>query len=108
MKTIKELEEEMQGAFECDEVDTTTFINMLNANIEILKDVLGYIDEAVKTLKNNYSHLEKNRDNAIGILNRFDELGLIYSDIKGISFNEAMEELELKDFMEELKARITG
>ena len=73
------------------------------------------IKDAVQTLKNNFcfrrSHSDSNilafREFTIGIYNRFDELGLILSSLKDISFNEAIIELELNGWMDELKSIIT-
>ena len=69
--------------------------------------------EAVETLKNNYNfrfstELPKKertsyKEFMIGIYNRFDEIGLLYSCLKDISFNKAVEELEIKDYMNQLK-----
>ncbi len=69
------------------------------------KHIARLIANASDTLKNNYWALKKQKDKefVIGMYNRFDELGLIYSNVKEISFNEAILELGLQELMEELK-----
>lgn len=76
--------------------------------------------KAVKGLKNNYesryicincvpkTKMQQYKEFMIGIYNRFDEIGLIYSELQNISFNKAIEELELQEYMNELKIIIYG
>lgn len=69
------------------------------------------IKRAVKVLKNNYCFRKNNgqtknqdyREYVIGVYNRFDELGLIYAELKDISFNQAIKELMLDDYLKEIK-----
>ena len=68
------------------------------------------IKNAVEILKNNFNIRRgfsdrgtSFREFTIGIYNRFDELVLIFANLKDISFNDAIEELELNGYMKELK-----
>ena len=66
------------------------------------------IKKAVSILKNNCTHRisrhvpkkekQNYRDFMVGMYNRFDELGLIYSKLKKISFNKAVEDLDIKEY----------
>lgn len=67
------------------------------------------IKDAVQVLKHNY-YFRANKNHSIsfikfanGIYNRLDELGLIYSSFKDISFNQAVDELDMKDILDEIK-----
>lgn len=71
------------------------------------------IDSAVQAIKSSYyfrKHLSIQkkpvREFMLGIYNRLDEIGLIYSHHKNISFNEAIEELCIDKDLQELKEQL--
>ena len=76
------------------------------------------IKHACDILINNYQHQlthrvlkkdkERYRDFMIGIYNRFDELGLIYSSIKDIGFNEAIKELGIDVHIKRVKEEFSS
>ncbi len=76
------------------------------------------IKEAVKILINNYCFQKRTwipkkekqwyREFSIGIYNRLDEIGLIYATLKKISFNEAIKELGIQDYLDEIKVALEG
>lgn len=78
-----------------------------------MKSSIQIIKKAVEILKNNYSFRKtryvpvENRQNyreyMVGIYNRFDEIGLIYSEIREWSFNKAVDDLGIKHYIRELK-----
>lgn len=83
-------------------------------------DYKRILTEATKTLKNNFcfrytniksipkKKLQDYKDFMIGIYNRFDEIGLLYSRFENISFNKAIIELKLEDYMTKLKGIISS
>ena len=74
MKTITELEVEINEALSCQEVNTEKYVSDRSKVINTLKDVLGLIDKRIKACKENQVLFPKEKAKYEEFEQRLEEL----------------------------------